>query len=284
LGQVTNIDDTEVYALAGGVARLTNVFRVNNGNQNVTWQATGSGSLVDLSALTSITVGYYRVIYGQALSGGKVDLRRLTSLSTGSVQLLADGTGSVIDLTALSGFVSTGNSPSSLTARNGGTFLLNNQAFLLANVAINIPPGNPVLPATLIASPTLTLYGRPWHSYWVESRDTRSGSNPWEFEARIPLTTAFQPVLPAAAANTEYRVWDFIADPPLLDLFPAAGHQTLCVIYDAPGKTNQLLTATSVAPVTVWQPGATTVMTNAFRILAPTPASDPVRFFRATRR
>jgi hypothetical protein len=283
-GHVTNIDDTEVYALAGGVARLTNVVRVSNGNQNATWQASGSGSLVDLSAVTSITVGYYRVLYVEALSGGKVDLRRLTSLSTGAVQMTADGTGSVIDLTALSGFVSTGSSSSSLTARNSGTILLNNQAFLLANVAINIPPGNPVLPATLIASPNLTLYGQPWHSYWIESRDTRSVSNVWEFEARVPMTTAFQPILPAPGANTEYRVWDFIADPPVLDLFPAAGRQTRCVIYDAPGKTNQLLSATSIAPGTVWQPGATTIMTNAFRILAPTAATDPVRFYRAKRR
>jgi hypothetical protein len=262
---------------------LTNVFRVTHGNQNPTWKADGAGSLVDLSSLTSLTVGYYRALYVQAYNGGKVDLRRLTALATGSVQVTADGTGSVIDLSTLSGFVSVGSSSSSLTARNGGIILLNNQAFLLANVAINIPPGNPVLPPTLTASSTLTLYGQPWHSYWVEKRDTRSNTNPWVFVARIPVTVALQPVGLASTATTEYRVWEFIADPPILDLFPAAGHQTQCVIYDAPGKTNQLLTAVSVAPGATWQPGAVTVMTNAFRILAPTAASDPVRFYRAKR-
>jgi len=282
-GQVTNIDDTDIYAFNGGIARMTNVFRVTHGNQNPTWQANGAGSLVDLSSVTSIVVGNSRVLYVQAYTGGMLDLGGLVSLSTGAVQVTADGTGSVIDLSGLSGFISVGGYSSSLTASSGGIILLNNQAFLLANVAINIPPGNPILPATLIASPTLTLYGRPWHSYWIEKRDTLSITNPWVFVARVPLTVAFQAVAPAAAAHTEYQVWDFIADPPFLDLFPAAGHQTQCVIYDAPGKTNQLLTATSAAPGATWLPGTVTVMTNAFHILPPTAASDPVRFYRAKR-
>jgi hypothetical protein len=279
---LTNIDDTDVYALNGGVAHLTNVFRATHGNENPTWRADGTGSLVDLSSLTSLTVGYYRALYVQAYNGGKVDLRRLTSLTTGLVQVTADGTGSVIDLSTLSGFVSVGSSSSSLTARNGGVILLNSQAFLLANVAINIPPGNPVLPPTLTASSMLTLYGQPWHSYRVEKRDTRSNTNPWVFVARIPLTVALQPVT-FAAANTEYQVWDFIADPPILDIFPAAGHQIQFVIYDTPGKSNQLLTTVSVEPGATWQPGTVTSMTNAFRILPPIPAPDPARFYRAKR-
>jgi hypothetical protein len=282
-GQVTNIDDTDVYALNGGVARLTNVLWVTDGNQSPVWRATGAGSLIDLSGAIDVSVGYYKVLYVEAQSGGAVDLHRLPSLSTSSVQVLADGTSSVVDLTSLSGFISVGYSASSLTAQNNGVILLGTQAFLLANVGINIPPGNPILPATLSASPTLTLYGRPWHSYWIEKRDTRSNLNPWTFATRVPLTTAFQAVAPAPPPNTEFRIWDFTADPPILDLFPATGHQTLMIIYDTPGKTNQLLTATNVKPGTTWQPGATASMTNAFRIMVPTVASDPVRFFRAKR-
>ena len=62
-----------------------------------------------------------------------------------------------------------------------------------------------------------------------------------------------------------------------------AGHQTFIIIYDATGKTDQLLTATNLDSDAVWQSGAVTTMTNAFQILAPTPASDPVRFYRAKR-
>jgi hypothetical protein len=147
-----------------------------------------------------------------------------------------------------------GSGASSLTADNGGAILFNNQAFLLANVGINIPPGNPILPATLIASPALTLYGQPWHSYWIEERDTRSDLNPWVYGARIPLTNSFQAFAPAPPPN-----------------------------LDTPSKTNQLFSTTSLAAGTTWQPGVVTKMTNAFRIMAPMPATDPKRFFRAKR-
>jgi hypothetical protein len=280
---LTNIDDTTVNALNGGIARLTNVVRATHGNQSPTWKADGAGSLIDLSRLMDLSVAYYEVLYVQAYSSGKVDLHGLDSLSTGSVQVLADGAGSVIDLTGLTGFISVGSGASSLKAQNSGVILLGTQAFLLANVSINIAAGNPVLPPTLVASHTLTLYGRPWHSYWIEKRDTLSDLNPWVFAARVPLTTAFKAFAPAPPLNTELRVWDFVADPPILDPFPAAGHQTLMILYDTPGKTNQLLTATSVNAGATWQPSTVTTMTNAFKIVGPSAAPDPVRFFRAKR-
>jgi hypothetical protein len=280
---VTNIDDTWIHALNGGVARLANVCQVNIGSHSPVWEADGSGSLVDLSSLTNLAVEYYQVLYVQDFTGGAVDLHRLVSVTTGGVQVLADGTGSVINLSGLSSFISVGSSDSSLTARNGGTILFNNQAFLLANVAINIPPGNPILPAILIASPTLTLYGLPWHSYWIEQRDTGSRLNPWVFMTRVPLTNSFQVLASAPPPGLEFSVWDFVTDSPILDIYPMAGHQTFIIIYDAPGKTDQLLTATNLDSGALWLSGVVTTMTNAFQILAPTPASDPVRFYRAKR-
>jgi hypothetical protein len=97
----TIASDNDFYATSGGVIHLPNLNYVINNNQNATWRADGAGSLVDLSSVTDLTVGYYRALYVQAYSGGKVDLRRLTSLATGSVQVTADGTGSVIALTRL---------------------------------------------------------------------------------------------------------------------------------------------------------------------------------------
>ncbi len=60
---LTNIDDTWVYAYDGGVARLTNVKRVTDGNYSPTWQAGGAGSLIDLSSVTSIAVGEFEALY-----------------------------------------------------------------------------------------------------------------------------------------------------------------------------------------------------------------------------
>jgi hypothetical protein len=154
---------------------------------------------------------------------------------------------------------------------------------LLCNVAINIPPGNPVLPPTVAASSTLTLYGKAWHSYWVEMRDTTSPLNPWVFAARVPLTNSLQALPLTVAENVAYQVWEFVADPPILDLLPAANHTVLTIVYDAPGKTNQILRASSVDAGTTWAPGDITIMTNSFRNLGVTPASYPIQFFRAKR-
>jgi hypothetical protein len=280
---LTNIDDSWVYAYNGGIARLTNVVKVTDGNQSPIWKAQDSGSLIDLSRLTELSIGYYEVLYVQAYSGGKVDLSGLDAIATSSVQVLSDGSGSVIDLTGLSGFISVGYSASSLKVQNSGTILLGTEAFLLSNVAINIAAGNPVLPPTLVASHTLTLYGRPWHSYWIEKRDSRSDLNPWLFAARVPLTSTFQAIAAAPPVYTELRVWEFFADPPILDLFPATNRQVLMVVYDTPTKTNQLLTSTSIQPGATWQPSTVTVMTNSFRIMGPSTAVDPVRFYRAKR-
>jgi len=140
-----------------------------------------------------------------------------------------------------------------------------------------------VLPPTVAASGQLTLYGRAWHSYWVEQRDTSLELNPWVFAARVGLTNSLQPFAPAPAPNTEYQVWEFVADPPILDLFPAANHHSLLIIYDTPGKTNQLLKASSLTNGTTWATDVKTIMTNSFRNLGATSNSYPVRFFRAQR-
>ena len=279
---LTNIDDTWLYAEGGGVALLTNVFWVTAGNYSPVWHAEGSGSLIDLSRVLDISVGDSDVLYIEVYSGGEIDLHRLVSLCTGSVQVTADGSGSKVDLSGLTAFIATGNS-SSLTAQNNGTVLLGTSAFLLGNVDISIPPGNPVLPPTVVATGGLTLYGRAWHSYWVDQRDTTSESNPWVFCARVPLTNSLALFAAAPAPNTEYQVWEFIADPPILDLFPAANHHSLLIVYDTPGKTNQILKASSLTNGTVWAPDVVTIMTNSFRNLGTTTNSYPARFFRAKR-
>jgi hypothetical protein len=198
------------------------------------------------------------------------------------IQILSDGTGSLIDLSSLSGFVNVVPG-SSLTAQYGGVILLNDQAFLLANVSITIPPGNPVLPPALVVSNTLTLYGRAWHSYWVEKRDTSNPASEWQFVARVPLTNAFQAFAGAPPPNTAYRVWEFVADPPILDAFHAPGQQYFLILYGATNKTYQLQSTSDLTPPSTWTPGTVISMTNAFRILPPAPFGPPgtCQFFRA---
>jgi len=279
---LTNIDDTWLYAYDGGAAHLTNVLWVTVGNYNPVWHAENANSLIDLSRLNHISVGPSQILTVEAKAGGKVDLHALPGLCTGAVLFDASGSGSTINLSGLSGFISTGNSSSSLTAESSGTILLGTSAFLLGNVDISIPAGNPVLPHTVVASGGLTLYGLAWHSYWVEKRDTTSELNPWVFAARVPLTNSLQLFASAPAPNTDYQVWEFAADPPILDLSPATTGHFLLVVYDTTGKSNEVLKASSVTNGTVWAVDGTIINTNSFRFLSVT-NSYPVRFFRAKR-
>ena len=148
---------------------------------------------------------------------------------------------------------------------------------------MNIPPGNPVLPPTLIASPTLTLYGKAWHSYWVERRDTSVPGSSWVFAARVPLTSSFQAFAPAPPPNTAFRVFEFVADPPILELWPQPGQQVQLVLYGAPAKTFELQTTNTLPKLpTTWSFYETTgTMTNSFRIFPPFTPSNPRLFYRA---
>jgi hypothetical protein len=283
LTSLTNIDDASLYVSGGQVLSLPLVRSYQKtGCVSPTWQVSGASSVLTFPGLTNLQSTSCNWFYVQALSGAHALFGALETIQDGNVSFVADGTGSVIDLSKLSGFVIR-NGQGQLTAQNGGTIIFNNQAFLLANVAINIPPGNPVLPPTLIAAPTLTLYGQAWHSYWVEKLDTSNPASGWQFVARVPLTNAFQTFAAAPPPNTAYRVREFVADPPILDIFRAPGQQYFLILYGATSKTYQIQSTSDLTPPSTWTPGTVVSMTNAFRILPPAPIgpSGPRQFFRA---
>ena len=86
----------------------------------------GMNSLVDLSRLKSVVVGYTMGLYLNAYHGGAVDLRRLTN-ANGRVLVDAEDSGSVVDLTGLPGrWKSSGNSAIGLEARTGAAILMPN--------------------------------------------------------------------------------------------------------------------------------------------------------------
>jgi hypothetical protein len=275
---LTNIDGMSLYALGGGVLSLpAAISYVRAVCAHEYWQASGTGSRIVLAELTNVSSypfncgAYY--LYITAQSGGQVELGAVQAISDGYVAILADGAGSVVDLQSLSGFVMTGQG--SLVAQNGGTILLSNGPFLLANVSINIP-GNVIPP-----SPTLTLYGQAWHSYWVDKRDTSSPDSPWVFAARVPLTNAFQAFAPAPPPHTAFRVTEFVANPSILDLNRAGGGQVQLVLYGAPPKTFVLLSSVSLGDTANWQPGGSVTLTNPFRIFPPMLATNTTFFLRA---
>jgi hypothetical protein len=281
---LTNLDGGSLDCEAGGQIILSALQVVNPfpGCNYAVWQANGSGSQIIAPALTAFVGSDCSRDNMWALAGGQITLSNLSSLNGPEIEVLADGTGSVIDLSHLSSFISATAVLSSLTAQNGGVILLGTQAFLLQNVAINIPAGNPVLPPLTNSGPNLTLFGTAWHSYLIEQLNTSIPGATWQFFLRVPLTNALQEISSfAPPADIAFRLTDFVADPPLLNLATVSPLGVQIVLYGATNKTYELDSATSLHLPTLWTSNAVAVMTNAFRIFPPTDGSGPAKFFRA---
>jgi hypothetical protein len=273
LPAVQSYNTGTLRASSGGQIVLTNLVSCGGGTLSAT--ADGSGSFVGFSGLTNLSVSAGKVFSATANGGGSLDLHRLESISGGSARFLSDGTGSLIDLSNLSGFI-TPLGASSLVAQNGGVILMNSTAvFLLANVAVTLPGVIAEL------SPAMVLHGLAWQSYWVEQRDTRNAANPWQFLARVPQTNEFQTFASAPRPDAAFRVWEFTADPPILDLWRQADGQVQLVLYGATNKTYAVQSTNSLPNIAGdWPEMATASMTNSFRIFPPVPAIESSRFYR----
>lgn len=274
------IPNTDITVEDAGVARLTNVTQVAIDQYTRLWESRGAGSLIDLSSLRQIDVAPNSRHFIETYEGGRIDLRNLNSLSTGAVRFLSDGSGSTIDLRGLSSFVNIGNHTSLLQTRNGGSFLFNDEAFVLSRVQIDLPSGNAVLPSSLAASSQATLYGQPWQSYWIERRYTSPMSTDWIFTARVPLTNSFQPFTLATSTNVLYRLWKFTAQQPIVDPIRASLQNKFgVVLYGQPQSAYQLLSTRDFSGP--WTAETTVTMTNSFRIFAPSTMVNPFKFYRA---
>ena len=122
---ITALPDVNLYASNGGLLTFPNLTSYSSSNGN-TIQASGFGSKIDLSTLTSIeysTFYYGGTLTVQALGGGQVDLSGVANPMTGRGDLLAQDPGSLIDLSSLPAITTSNNAYSRLNASNGGTIL-----------------------------------------------------------------------------------------------------------------------------------------------------------------
>jgi hypothetical protein len=276
---LTSFDGASISVSGGAVVTMPALGSYATPNNGAGWLITDSGSVLNLPALTNLLGSYCCSFNIEALAGGQVLLDHLTSVQDGNVSLLSDGTGSVINLTQLSRFViSTGTGQ--ITAQNNGTILFDNQPFLLANVAINIPPGNPILPPTLIASSELTLCGKAWDSYRVEERNTLVPGGP-VIVLLVPLTNFFQAIATVPPPNTAFLITDFVANPPILQLDLTPDSQVQLVLYGLTNATYQIQSTANLTTPINWVPGSVAAMTNAFRIFPATPPAGISQFYRA---
>ena len=180
LSHVTSMNASAVSLTEPVTLNLTNLaqvdqssFRVSGGAQlvlpgvrnyqagasaNTEFRADGSGSLLSLPGLTNAVGGthqwgWYRWLVN-AINGGRVELGALRTIPGGQVNMLADGTNSVLALTDLTRLAGPG---SALEARNGGWLGLNSstsrleQATLLVRAGSTIEAGTVELVSSLLS-------------------------------------------------------------------------------------------------------------------------------------
>ena len=112
---LTSITGDQVFANGGAVVAFPNVTALSTpSGYNLSIQAsgtsgssgTGTPSEIDLSHVTTLTGTTNNVIFFNAYSGGEVDLSHLASNPSGRNFFQVSGTGSVLDLSSLTGVVS----------------------------------------------------------------------------------------------------------------------------------------------------------------------------------
>ena len=189
------------------------------GSNSSTIQATGSGSMLDLSHLTSLSgaTGYSNAQHQRRL-GGKVDLSNVTSQSSGEIYAHADGTNSVIDLSKLPALISDAQYNSGLEASNGGS--------ILTGALTTLNRGDLQLDdnqSSIITSQITTITSSNLYVY---------GGGDLAFPA---LTQFSEPNGATVLANGVGSVLDLTS---LTSLAGATGYSTLSINAQAGGKVN----------------------------------------------
>ena len=115
-------------------------------NVTSTFQATGSNSLLSLpklATLTGDTTQYSSLVQVQALAGGDVELPKLTTISGGPVTLESDGSGSKLNVSALTSFTE-----NNVNQRYYSGLQVTNQATVLDSVLATMSEVNLTLDGT----------------------------------------------------------------------------------------------------------------------------------------
>jgi len=160
--------------------------------------------------------------------------------------------------------------------------LLNCNVLLLQNVAVNWA-GCAVLPPVIPASGLLSLYDQAWSSYWVNILDTRNATNQWQFYERVPATNALQVITGRFPSWLAFQVYEFVANPPILDLNHVSGTNVETVLYGAPPNSFEVQTTDRIDTQPInWSLLETTgEMTNSFRIFPAFSPTNAMRFYQA---
>ncbi len=156
---ITSITSSNLSVYAGGDLAFPALSQFSQPN-GATLLATGAGSVLDLTSLTSLVgaTGYADLNF-DAQAGGTIDLSSLSSYGGGSARITADGSNSVVKLTSLPNFSSDAQYNSTLTASNGGQIVLTPGTIALTRVDVDVTSAGKVVGGTLRLLPSSSLSG-----------------------------------------------------------------------------------------------------------------------------
>ena len=186
-------DGANFYASGGAVLSLPGVAGYNPGCANITWQASGSNSVLELPGLTSLQDPTCSGnLYIQGLSGGQVLLTNLTTITaaSGYVRVQADGSNSLVNLSALV----TNAGPLYLEASSGGTNLVPTLANGgQVNLTLNVGGFISTAQFTNLDSGSLTLSSGTLSLPGVKNIDGSSLTVEGGAELLLPGVTGYNP-------------------------------------------------------------------------------------------
>ena len=137
----TSVTGANLIASGGATLSLSQLTSYAS-TSSATIQASGAGSRLDLSGLTTLDgPAGFNTIQVNAVSGGVVDLHSLAQLDQGAVSFNADGANSLVDLSALTSFSTNGSYDSSIRVANGGEVRVNDGLTALNRVDLTLGLG-----------------------------------------------------------------------------------------------------------------------------------------------
>ncbi len=146
LAGLTSYASGNITVSGGATLSLPGITSYTGNATTTTLEATGAGSTLTLANLASVTQPgntYAEQTQFEALAGGRVNLPALKTINTGTVILESDGTGSTLNVPALTSLIETnGWTYSTLQASNGGTVADSSSLTGLSNVDLNV--GGPI--------------------------------------------------------------------------------------------------------------------------------------------
>ncbi len=198
-GAVT-IDGASILASGGGYISLPTLNEYVQMGATSSLTASGSGSLVDLSALTTITgpTEHNRFLNIQSLAGGMVDLPALTQISVPiginfhprGVIVRADGASSVVSMPVLTDFIDDGaSSGSRIEVSDSG--------------AVTAPSLTDIVGVSLFANDGLTLSLPALESY--DTGRSIGGGQAWYIQADGEDSVVDLPVLTTIIGPTDHN-------------------------------------------------------------------------------